>query len=162
MSGDDLRQRLHDLPPELFNDIQSLVLSTSESRTATPQYIRVTAEYEFPKQLQIDRFHREDFATQFYGNTVFIFDSWGLFRKFMSVMSDAHLSLIIGVRLICVPRPGAWRSFKELVDRAEEQGEEMDIYAAYARWLVARGEPFENEKADTLVYCMRKHMLEAS
>ena len=155
----NLVQRVQDLPPELFNQIQSLVLSTSKYSADDPQYIRVTAAYEFPKQLQIDRFHRDEFATSFYCKTVFIFKSWDLFRKFVSAISDAHLALTKGLRLTKLVRPEHLEreAFRGIERRTAKHGVSKRVWLAYTEDLLAIGEPFANDVFE-FVWCMESRV----
>ncbi|GIZ41631.1 hypothetical protein CKM354_000493000 [Cercospora kikuchii] len=61
----ELRQRMHNLPTELFNDIYDLVMTPDETE------VKLDRKYKPPIQLQIDRLCRKRFSEKYYKLTHF-------------------------------------------------------------------------------------------
>ena len=106
-----LTEAIQDLPPELFNQIRSTVLACpcgqNEHNQGDPLAIHITTEYEFPNELHIDTFTRQDFARHYYRNATLVFTSWKIFEKFRAVIGEEHLELLAGIHLIHGNEPRA-------------------------------------------------------
>ena len=87
---DDFSSHVQGLPPELFNEIYSLVFTPPPSGSA----IRIHSNYKVPFQLQVSKRHSSEFATTYYGTNVFYFNSYNLMCKRLPTLSKSpHMPL---------------------------------------------------------------------
>ena len=74
----------HALPPELYNQIRTEVLSSPDLPSAD---VRINAAYQFQYHLHIDRASRQEFLCRPQA-TEFTFTSWDLLIKFFRVAHE--------------------------------------------------------------------------
>lgn len=92
-----LTELVHDLPPELFNHIQDLVF------TATESIVILNDGYKPPVSLQVSKATRRRFAQSFYGSaTVFEVKDLVTLCKFLASLTYLHRHYIDRMRLIVV------------------------------------------------------------
>ena len=109
-----LRQRIWDLPGELYNEILHHVLAVDEQELNVDEgqiLIKSLTDVKFPKQLHIDSAAREAFAKEHYSNHTFILrapesshtpvhDSYVLTIKWLHALSAAHRAHLTDVWIV--------------------------------------------------------------
>lgn len=154
-----MMRRVQDLPPELFNMVQTSVISTGPTSHYGKQFIRITRDFKFPKALQINRSSREALAPLHYSNKIFIFGSPALFRLFIFALDPNHILLPSGHRVAYQPGFGGNlpRALAEGIQRiVEHERTEKDIDVMEdrmtAKELLWAGEPFAHRRSDQIMY----------
>lgn len=107
---DDLRERLWNLPPELYLMVREDVLSLQ-----IPDVTPVTNDYLPPVQLRLCRKLRSSVAEAYYGKAKFQFANHVLLAKWLASLPERHRRLLQCVRLDTYPkifqgRHGPWRA----------------------------------------------------
>lgn len=86
---DDLISRIHALPPEIFNQIRTEVLTLDAAKI-----LRIHSDFTFPKQLHIDRYTRPKAAEQMFQGATVIFNGSRLPIHFTKNLDIKVLELI--------------------------------------------------------------------
>lgn len=91
---DELCERVHSLPPELFEEIKALVFTFDQAK------VLIDEDYKPPVQSHISKATRQSFAEIFYfnmnepyGKTTFAFNQPSVYYKWLSSLSKAHLKM---------------------------------------------------------------------
>ena len=103
---DDLTEKLHSLPQELYDCIFDAVF------TATTHRIDIGHSYRPPYLLSISSATRKQFAKTYYANTTFVVDNDVILHQWLRGISAAgHLDLIEDIRFInrSLLDPCVWR-----------------------------------------------------
>ena len=92
---EELKARIEDLPPELYNHVREDVLRCEHSspRSNGVQCVYIEATYKYPKLLQIDRYQRKEVAKTLFKGADFRFTSMDVFRKFYLTLDDEFLKM---------------------------------------------------------------------
>lgn len=88
-----LYERVQDLPPELFNNIYTLVFTASEST------VDVTSSYKPPILLQVYRSSREVFSKSYYDAVTFRFDDRVTMLTWLYPLEESHARDIQTIRV---------------------------------------------------------------
>lgn len=86
---DSLISRVHDLPPEIFDQIRTEVLTLD-----VPKTLRLRSGFAFPKPLHIDRYTRQKAAEQIFQDGTVIFTGSKLLDSFTKNFDIKFLDLI--------------------------------------------------------------------
>lgn len=153
-----LIRRVHDLPPELFEQIREEVLSYDPplQRTNGYYFVHATSEYKLPSILQVDRSSRDTLSSAYLYCRVFRFSSVGLFRNFINSLSDTHFKLAAGFQA-WYPRKASHdrqdlEAFMSYVHkRAHKCGVSMMAHFESALDVTVDGSPSDGTKQDVFV-----------
>ena len=88
----ELRQRLDELPAELYSAIYDLVFTVEAAS------LSVKPEYLPPTILQVSNATRRQMAQQYYGTSQFHFNDFPLCLRWLLSLEDEHLMMLREVR----------------------------------------------------------------
>lgn len=108
---EELIERVHALPPEIFNQIREDVLNaeidvrevsavTNDGAAATTKTLPITASFKYPVQLHINQQQRKAFAANLFTNATLEFDSAVVLNEFYSFLGPAFIDLIRVIEFI--------------------------------------------------------------
>lgn len=95
---DNFIKQVHDLPPELFNQIRDEVF-----KPPTTKVITVNSSFKFPVQLHINRADRKAFRKKYLANAIIKIQSADIFSKFCSILEALDASYRETIRCFTVP-----------------------------------------------------------
>lgn len=154
MDEEDLITKIHGLPPELFNQIRSEVLTYKLDLTSESKYKRITADYNFPKELRIFSDLRQDCAAQYFTDRYFVFTSVSLFKRFVSVLEQADIDVVCTFHLVTFTSASKQQRkyFKKFCHRPgheDSNGHQWDRgdYSSSVSTLVKNGELSADDEA---------------
>ena len=143
--AEEFISRIHGLPPELFDQIRSEVLSYEPPTPNDNGYhfIDVTTTYQFPNILQVDRASRDALSIAYFSQKVFRFYSNELFQKFIGSMCDKHFALTAGFQAFIPRHSLQHRRFLEAHKR------QIDVRAGKCgRFMAGHFEPSQQAETD--------------